>query len=325
MRPDVIPIHPEALAVLDGHPRAFSIDEIPSIWALEGRMEWLIDGLIPHGAVTLITGDSGVGKSTFALSMAGAVAHGHPFLERETMQKFSLYVDGENPVGVCRERLDRLGIAETDSLKVWGGWVDPAPEGPHAVSVIEWARIHRGLIVYDSLIQFHPGSEQDSSETRKYMKHYRHLAHQGAAVVVLANTGKGENTKQFRGSSDIKAAVDQAYCIEAVGDSGDSVRVLRLTPFKCRIADVKPLRVEFTSSGFRPSEDRVKTNREIVEQIIAAKPNSSGKEIISLATAAGVAKNRAEALLMEGVRDEWLIVTPAKHNTKLYRVRGPDD
>jgi len=44
-----------------------------------------------------------------------------------------------------------------------------------------------------------------------------------------------------------------------------------------------------------------------------------------LATAAGVAKNRAEALLMDGVRDEWLIVTPGAHNAKLYRVRRAED
>ena len=128
MRHDAIPIHPEAAAILDGRPTAFSIDEIPSVWGFGGRIDWLIDDLIPQGALTLITGDSGVGKSTFALAMAGSVVHGHPFLERGTMQKTALYVDGENPVCVCRERLDRLGIAETASLKVWGGWVDPAPD-----------------------------------------------------------------------------------------------------------------------------------------------------------------------------------------------------
>jgi len=327
MRRKVTPIHPDADALLRGSEPSgiFSLDSLPSVWTFDASTEWLVEGLIPSGGLTLITGDSGVGKSTLALALAGAVAHGQRFLDHATVEKPALYVDGENPLSVCRERLDRLGIEQTTALTVWGGWNDPSPEGPNNLSVIEWARKHRGLIVYDSLIQFHPGSEQDASETRRYLKHFRNLAHMGAALVVLANTGKGENSKHYRGSSDIKAAVDQAFCLESVGDTSEGTRTLRLTPFKCRIVPVEPLRIEFHESGFRLIEGKSKTNRETVEQVIAANPNRTGKEIVSLARAVGVAKNRAEALLMEGAREGWLIVTPGLHNSNLYRLRGPDD
>ena len=303
----------------------FSLEQLPSVWSINQQVEWLVPGLIASAALTLLTGDSGVGKSTVALAIAGAVVHGLPFLGRETRQKAALYVDGENPVGVVRERLERLGIAETDLLTVWGGWNDPAPFGPAALSVIEWARKHQGLIVYDSLIQFHTGSEQDSSETRRYLANYRTLANAGASVLLLHHTGKGENSKQYRGSTDIKAAVDQAFCLKAVGDGEGGPSLLRLEAFKARIAEVEPLRLDFSNGVFKLANHVSRTNREVLEDLIERNPERSGREITALATAAGVAKNRCEALLIEGARDGWLIPVPGPRNSRLYRLRGPDD
>jgi RecA-family ATPase len=85
----------EAETLADVCGSAFKIENLPSLWSIEAQTNWLIDGLIPEGMVTLITGDSVVGKSTLALAMVGAVAHGIPFLGRRTVCKRTLYVDGE--------------------------------------------------------------------------------------------------------------------------------------------------------------------------------------------------------------------------------------
>ena len=45
----------------------FNIDELPSVWTFQSNVEWAVDGLVPMGGLTLVTGDSGVGKSTLAL------------------------------------------------------------------------------------------------------------------------------------------------------------------------------------------------------------------------------------------------------------------
>lgn len=303
----------------------FSLDRLPSIWSLDLRTTWVVEALIPASALTLITGDSGVGKSTFALALAGAVAHGVPFIGLKTVQRQTLYVDGENPGGVVRERLERLGITETEALKVWGGWNELAPVGPHFEDVIEWAKKHQGLIVYDSLIQFHSGSEQDSSETRKYMLHFRNLANAGASVLILHHTGKGDNSRQYRGSSDIKASVDQALVLESVGDSESGIHALTLKPFKNRIAEAPTLRIDFSGGVFAVASGSSRTNREIVISLIAQNPDLSGRDISALAAAAGVAKNRCEALLIEGTRDGWLIMSPGPRNSKHYKCRTADD
>jgi AAA domain len=303
--------------------KPFRIEDLPNVWTLDARTEWLVDGLIPSGALTLLSGDSGVGKSTLALALAGAVAHGTPFLGLPVRQNRVLYVDGENPLGTIRERLDRLQIAQTNDLYLWGGWhQEHTPAGPHALSVFDFAREHRGLIIYDSLIGFHPGSEQDASETRRYLQHYRTLANTGAAVFLIAHSGKAESSKQYRGSSDIKAAVDQAYCLELMSDVDAGTRALRLTPFKTRIAELAPFSINWSSTGgFELGRASSRTNRELVEDIIRRNPDLTGRVITGLAASAGVAKNRCEELLANGADNGWLIVNPGPRNSKLYRCR----
>ena len=300
--------------------RPFRIEDLPSIWTLDAKTEWLVEGLIPAGAITLLTGESGVGKSTFSLALAGSVAHGTPFLNSPTRRSSTLYVDGENPVGTVRDRLDRLQIQSTTDLYMWGGWSDQTPEGPHAPSVIEFARQHRGLLVFDSLIGFHPGSEQDSSETRRYLQHYRKLANTGASVVLIHHTGKGESSKQYRGSSDIKAAVDQAYCLDLASENEEGMRTLRLTPFKNRIAEVAPMFIEWSSTGFALGRATSRSNREIILQIVGQNPRQTSGYIVKLAVAEGVAKNRAETMLNDGARDGWLQCIEGLRNARLFQL-----
>ena len=155
------------------------------------------------------------------------------------------------------------------------------------------------------------------------MSQYKALANTGASVVLLHHTGKGENTKQYRGSSDIKAVVDQAFCLERLGDATGS-RELRLTPFKCRMAEVEPVKLNFSGGCFDRSIADVKTNREMLEDIIRQHPNSNGKAIKNLAMSAGIAKNTVDSLLTEGRQDGWLVATRGERNSYLYGLRVPD-
>ena len=298
--------------------KPFRIEDLPSIWSINIKMSWLVEDLIPETAVTLLTGDSGCGKSTLTLALAGAVAHGNQFLGRKTIQRDVLIVDRENSPAIHRERLQRLRIAETPRLRMWGTWNDEEPNA-NSKALLDFAK-NNPLIVIDSLVAFHPGSEQDSSETRKYMNGFRRLAAKGATVVVIHHIGKSENAQHYRGSSDIKASVDSAFLLKSTDPN--SVSSLVLTPFKQRIGDSSPIRIDCIDGVFEQSG---KTNRQIVEDLIQETPGMKGSDIVAQAMKHGVAKHRAAAILSEGERDGMLAVRKGERNAKHYYFKDLED
>jgi hypothetical protein len=336
--PDDLSETPETVAAKAAErAKGFHLDSLPGVWDMNVEIEWLIQEILVLGAFTLITGESGIGKSTFALALAGAVAQGQRFLGFTALQERVLYVDGENPAATVKERLQRLSIPKLDNLDIWGGWcLEHTPDGPFCAPVLEWARKHKGLVIYDSFIQFHPGSEQDASETRKYMDHYRKLVNLGCTVLLLHHVGKGEGAKEYRGSSDIKASSDQAFCLEPVGPPEGGRSSLRLKPFKTRMIALNTLLFEMNSKGFEVSPGSAPIPREpvaapsqpnlrgIVELLVAENPKQSKRELIQLASARGVPYHRATAILDGGVRDGTIRVTTVAGKNQ-YRMRSGDE
>lgn len=299
------------------------IDGLTPFWEINTVREWLVDEIVPLGNVLLLTGDAGVGKSTFVLSLSAAVAHGHRFLGREVKRGRVLYIDRENPDSIVRDRISRLGIDATPNLIIWGDWSMSGsrpvrPDGPDSRRVIEWARINRPLIIFDSLTAFLDGDEVNAGEVRRHIQLSRNLATAGATVILLHHVGKGEGARQYRGSTDFKASVDAAYLLETVGDALDGLSRLKLTPFKSRGSIAHPLRIDYVDGRFQESSDRIRTNRETVELLVAEHPGSSQTEIVKLAGAAGVANHRVRDLLTQGVQDGWLCFRVGPNNRKLF-------
>ena len=282
-------------------PLITDLSQIPSVWTLESHIEWCVQDIIARGSVTLICAESGTGKTWLAYYIAGCVAQGVSVLGRPVHRSKVLYIDGENPLYVVKQRLYDLGIAETPDLTVWGGWNVRPPPGPLSELVLNFAREHKGLIIYDSLIEFHPGSEQSSTETRSYMRQFRVLANLGATVIVLHNAGKAETSKLYRGSSDIKAAVDTAYLLRrGLDDATEKLGKLYMECFKGRLAPGQNVAMEFRQNqGFVPCERResTKTVQEIISEILAERPGSNQKQIVTMAQEQGCTKRQAEECL----------------------------
>ena len=301
----------------DGIPHITDLSQIPSVFSLEAQLDWCVKGMIAQGSITLICAESGTGKTWVGYFLAGCVAHGVPVLSRPVRACKVLYLDGENPLCVAKQRLLDLGISETPNLTVWGGWNLSPPVGPENPLVVEFARQHKGLIIYDSLIEFHPGSEQSSTETRAFMRHFRTLANFGAAVAILHHTGKAVTSKLYRGSSDIKAAVDTAYLLARNTQDPEELRELSMTCFKARLAPGQNFRMTFKKTqGFVPCESFKPTQNtgEIVAEILEARPNSNQTEIVRQAQALGCTKRQIEHCLKTG---SWVKV-PGPKNSTLY-------
>ena len=277
--------------------------QLPSVWGLEATLRWCVEDMIALGSVTLICAESGIGKTWLGYGIAGCVAYGIPFAGRVVKHSKVLYLDGENPLYVVKQRLFDLGIRETPELQVWGGWNISPPPGPQSALLVDFARQHKPLVIFDSLIEFHPGSEQSSTETRAFMKFFRRLANLGATVIVLHHAGKAETSKTYRGSSDIKAAVDTAYLLQSVGEESKRLGQLTMKCFKGRLAPGQDFGIEFRQGqGFVASEAarQTRTVTEFITDILREHPRSNQSEVVKLAEGSGIAKGQIEKALTNG-------------------------
>ncbi len=294
---------------------------LPSVWKADAKVEWVVDGMITVGSVNLFAAESGTGKSWLAYGLGGCVARGAPFAGHAVRQMPVLYIDGENPLGVIKDRLVNLGIPETSEFYIWGGWVlDDPPPGPSDPRVHEFAEKCKGLIIWDSFIEFHPGEESSASETRQFMKSFRNLANKGATVLILHNAGKAGTSKKYRGSSDIKAGVDTAYTVEKVMALGSSngLDKLRVKNFKARYAEGCDFGLQFVPvEGFKstdkPLNEDFSANAAALQGLLT-EDGINGSEFKKLAAAKGISRDRADRFLKAWPHQR----AGSKANEKLY-------
>ena len=203
------------------------------------EIEYIREPELPKGTVVALTGDFGSGKSTLVTAWARDVVVPVLFLDRE------------NPVSVIVDRLDRLGFEECPRLRFWGGWLSDEAPLPDSPAVIEWVKSCQtgSLIVVDSLIAFHGGDENDAGETRGFMHRCRRTANLGATVVIIHHDGKSEKAKDFRGSSDFKAAIDLGFHVSNFGADGRLDKLV-LRPFKQRIQIGGEIAYEYAHGRF---------------------------------------------------------------------------
>lgn len=182
---------------------------------------WLVEGLISKGDVTLIVGPSGIGKSWLTLGLATAVAEGHPeFLGLPVLAHGNvLYADQENPLDVVLHRLHQLGLEDTGMGRLrylWNCGVrldnDPVKFMDEAID------FDPVLIVLDSLTRLHTQDENNAGAMAALLNDsIQPLARATGAAVLLIHHDNKVGTP--RGSSDIMASVDAALQASSAGEA----------------------------------------------------------------------------------------------------------
>lgn len=97
--------------------------------------EWLVRGMIPKGAVGLLSGQSGAGKSFVALDLAVSVIAGEPFAGRKVRARGGvLFVAAEGAfeiptrlAALANERVRPLGLADVNANALPFAMVDECP------------------------------------------------------------------------------------------------------------------------------------------------------------------------------------------------------
>ena len=164
---------------------------------------WIVPGWIPHGAVTMLGGDGGVGKSLIAMQLATACATGNPWLGRHAMPCKVLGVFCEDDRDELHRRQDDInrhygvGFGDLENMK----WVSRV--GDDAV-MMTFGRDDKGeaaeffqqihdeaqnfgaqLIVLDALHDLFGGNENFRPQARQFISLLRSLAMDCDGAVVL--------------------------------------------------------------------------------------------------------------------------------------------
>lgn len=91
-----------------GRPIQFDFDRVSS------EPDWLVAGLIERGTITVMSADSGVGKSMLAASIIVAGIRGRTWLGRCVNIQRALVIDEENFLRIVTGRLRGLGMTNDD-------------------------------------------------------------------------------------------------------------------------------------------------------------------------------------------------------------------
>jgi hypothetical protein len=209
-----------------------SIEEIRMLQS--STVEWLLDGLIGAGLVTVLAGQPKAGKSTWLFAVMAALERGDAICGLSTAQSTTVYLSEESAAGVV-EKAVGFGVEQASYVTREGD--DPSADFGAAVdaAIAEAERTGARLIVIDTLTHFGRlarDAEKDAGATGELLAHAIRAAARGYAVVVLHHVRKaeGDDGTALRGSSAIAGAADVIIELRRLesGDRGTerSLRVL---------------------------------------------------------------------------------------------------
>ena len=185
-------------------------------------VEWLWEPYIPFGKVTIVQGNPGEGKTTFALRLAAACTNRKPFPHMAAHEPFNvIYQTAEDGLGDTIK--PRLMEAEADLDRVLV--IDESKQG---LSLSD-ERIERAirqtrarLIILDP-IQAYVGEKTDMNKANEIRPMFRRLAEiaerTGCAVILIGHLNKaagGQSAYRGLGSIDFRAAARSVLLIGRV-------------------------------------------------------------------------------------------------------------
>jgi hypothetical protein len=219
----------------------------------------LVKGLLSVGGVSVLYGESGVGKSFVALDIGAAVAAGAPWMGRATEKGKVLYAVGEGVKGFrrrCKALMKDRGFDKPpfailpDSLNI------PDEVETFLLVVDLFAKTYGGppdLLVLDTLARyFGEGEENSARDMGRFLRAIDQLrrTYPDTHVLIVHHAGK-DPARGMRGSSALKGAADTVLVCSKVMTKGELSYVVEVEkqkdgeeglrfPFRLRKVDLDP-------------------------------------------------------------------------------------
>jgi len=218
-------------------------DEAPAV-------EWLVEGFLSRGAVTMLAGAPGAGKSLLAQSIAAAAVSGNGSVAGIGVEPARVcIVDGENGEDLIQRRFTALGL----EAAAWGTRLRVfAAEGFDLVSDLDQLNATLAddpcdVLILDAWVSLWTGSEASVDAVKQCFGGLRELSRtHRLGTVLIHHTTKGAAT--YRGSGAIASTLEAVFTLTRGGR--DPERVLACQ--KMRLGPEPLVRhLEVSEAGFR--------------------------------------------------------------------------
>lgn len=183
---------------------------------------WVWDQVLPVRATSALVAKAYTGKSTFAASLALAVARGIDFLGRPTQQGVVLYVYLDGPFDELRENLQAIGMGPTDQILAYAG--------RKPVRVVDWVceqcvKNQVRLLIIDTAQKFFGFKEDKYEEKINKMQPMLDLADQHGfhALFTYHAAKKSAETISALGSVAAEANARVSLYLRRLGDTDQRI------------------------------------------------------------------------------------------------------
>jgi len=185
------------------------------IRSLNIQVEWLVDRLIPKGAITILFGKGGIGKTWLSLDIARCVGDGSPFHGYIVTKTPVIFIDFENPLAVLNARTQKLGNcsnvffwrANNEKLK--------APKLDNQSWELYKSLPQGSLLIFDTLRASQGKDENASDDMGLVLGRLKELRDMGFTIILLHHTPRNSD-KVPKGSTAIVDLADHVLGLTLV-------------------------------------------------------------------------------------------------------------
>lgn len=190
-----------------------SLKKGSELQALDLRVEYVIDKLLPASSITLFHGRGGLGKTWLSLQVGKAVKTGQELFSLKTWPRPVVYIDFENPLPMLIERVRKLDIRD---VLFWHLSADPKPPKLDGPDYGLYKSLPPGsLLIFDSLRAAHDGDENSSQDMANVMGRCKELREAGFSILLIHHTGKADE-RIYKGSTAISDLADHVLSLYKV-------------------------------------------------------------------------------------------------------------
>ena len=185
--------------------------------------EWLVEGMLPLGGLSIMSARPKVGKSTLARCLALSVARGCRWLDRNVEGGPVLYCALEEIERKVQEHFHAMGMKASDPIRVHVG--HPPSSGTRKLEAAVAAYKPR-LVIVDPLLHLMKVDDlNDYAKVTPALNPFLELARNGGTHIMLIhhnNKLKGNRGTEILGSTALLANIDTALLLQ----EGDTCRSL---------------------------------------------------------------------------------------------------